>query len=621
MATYILTCPLKIKYLILCLSLFFLVQNVENNLSRKSSYVKADDSLNLLPTVVIATLIRNKAHSLPWFLGLIEKLDYPKSRIALWIESDHNIDNSSAILKEWLSAVTHLYHQVEYKVDDTREGYPDEESPCDWTGQRFAHVIKLREKALNYARSIWADYIFMVDADVTLENEKTLQILMGQKKFIIGPMLNSSVEGFYSNFWAGMTEKGYYVRTDQYIPIVERQIKGVFAVPMVHTAVLIDLHHYRSPNVSFSQPPEGYTGPTDDIIIFAHSVKALGETMHVINTEYIGKLMIPLDKRYTLEEESDQFEYVKLEAMVEEVPPLYSSPHVSIPERPKDKLGFDEIYMINLKRRPARRSRMMKAFDYLGIDAKIVDAVDGKELNDTFLEKSGIKMLPGFADPYHGRAMTMGEIGCFLSHYKIWEEVVEKNYKKILIFEDDVRFEPYFRKKLFNLMYELEHTFDVWDLVYLGRKRLRRDLESMVDRSDRLAWPHYSYWTVSYALSNHGAKKLLEQKPLSKMIPVDEYLPIMFDRHPEDEWRFQFFPRDLIGLSAEPFLLYPTHYTGEPNYISDTEDSVIIDKGAAGQSHKAVDGGGVSKMDRPEANLNKMDGGLHLERPSFKDEL
>ena len=28
---------------------------------------------------------------------------------------------------------------------------------------------------------------------------------------------------------------------------------------------------------------------------------------------------------------------------VEEVPPLYSSPHVYVPMRPKDKMGFDEV--------------------------------------------------------------------------------------------------------------------------------------------------------------------------------------------------------------------------------------------------------------------------------------
>lgn len=29
-------------------------------------------------------------------------------------------------------------------------------------------------------------------------------------------------------------------------------------------------------------------------------------------------------------------------------------------------------------------------------------------------------------------------------------------------------------------------------------------------------------------------------------------------------------------MSVEPLLVYPTHYTGEPDYISDTEDSTLI---------------------------------------------
>lgn len=36
------------------------------------------------PTVVVAVLVRNKAHTLPWFLGQLELLDYPKDRITLW---------------------------------------------------------------------------------------------------------------------------------------------------------------------------------------------------------------------------------------------------------------------------------------------------------------------------------------------------------------------------------------------------------------------------------------------------------------------------------------------------------------------------------------------------------
>lgn len=36
------------------------------------------------PTFVIATLFRNKAHTLPYFFTYLEQLDYPKDRITLW---------------------------------------------------------------------------------------------------------------------------------------------------------------------------------------------------------------------------------------------------------------------------------------------------------------------------------------------------------------------------------------------------------------------------------------------------------------------------------------------------------------------------------------------------------
>lgn len=36
------------------------------------------------PTVVIAILARNSAHSLPYYLGALERLNYPKDRISLW---------------------------------------------------------------------------------------------------------------------------------------------------------------------------------------------------------------------------------------------------------------------------------------------------------------------------------------------------------------------------------------------------------------------------------------------------------------------------------------------------------------------------------------------------------
>lgn len=49
---------------------------------------------------------------------------------------------------------------------------------------------------------------------------------------------------------------------------------------------------------------------------------------------------------------------------------------VSYPE--KDKMGFSNVYMINLLRRAERRRRMMSCINELGLNVEVVDAVDGR---------------------------------------------------------------------------------------------------------------------------------------------------------------------------------------------------------------------------------------------------
>lgn len=36
------------------------------------------------PTVVVAIIARNAAHALPYYLGALERLNYPKDRISVW---------------------------------------------------------------------------------------------------------------------------------------------------------------------------------------------------------------------------------------------------------------------------------------------------------------------------------------------------------------------------------------------------------------------------------------------------------------------------------------------------------------------------------------------------------
>lgn len=44
-------------------------------------------------------------------------------------------------------------------------------------------------------------------------------------------------------------------------------------------------------------------------------------------------------------------------------------------------------------------------------------------------------------------------------------QVVANGYRSVIVFEDDIRFEPYFRRKLDNLLLEMKRLNLDWDLV------------------------------------------------------------------------------------------------------------------------------------------------------------
>ncbi|XP_068970482.1 glycosyltransferase 25 family member [Bombus flavifrons] len=528
------------------------------------------------PTVLITILVRNKAHTLPYFLTFLEQLTYPKERIHLWVCSDNNIDNSIEILSAWLKNERSKYHGVEINFDEKSNGFEDENEIAHWSPQRFLHVINLREEALHAGRNIWADFIWMLDADVFLTNPNTLNELILKNETVVAPLLKS--DGLYSNFWAGMTSDFYYLRTEKYEPILFREIKGCFNVPMIHSAVLIDLRKHISDLLTYDPKNlNQYSGPIDDIITFAVGANNSDIPLFICNDNIYGFIMVPLEEEETVTEDLQRLTNIKTEILSDNnYLPLSMHLERFVQYPTEDTLQVDNIYMINLLRRPERRERMHKLFKELGIRVETHDAVDGRILNQSVLEKLGIEIMAGYTDPYHNRPMTMGEIGCFLSHYNIWNKVIENGFKSIIVLEDDVRFEPFFRQKVNYILRELKDLQFEWDLVYLGRKRLAESAESWIDGSKYLVHAGYSYWTLGYILSTSGAKKLIEAMPLKQLLPVDEYLPILSDVHPRDDWKVHYTKRNLILLSANPLLIYPTHYTGEQGYISDTENSTTI---------------------------------------------
>uniref|UniRef100_A0A671WZ29 Cerebral endothelial cell adhesion molecule n=1 Tax=Sparus aurata TaxID=8175 RepID=A0A671WZ29_SPAAU len=511
------------------------------------------------PTVVIAIIARNTAHSLPYYLGALERLDYPKDRITVWAATDHNADNTTAVLKEWLTYMQKYYHYVEWRPMDQPTSYVGELGPKHWPNSRYEYVMKLKQAALNFARKRWADYILFADTDNILTNPATLNLLIAENKSVIAPMLDS--QGAYSNYWCGITPQGYYRRTAEYFPTRHRHRTGCYPVPMVHSTMLLDLRKAGMKKLAFFPPHKDYSWPYDDIIVFAFSCRAAEIQMYLCNKERYGYLNVPAKPHHTLED---------------------------------DRLNFVHIYLVNLRRRPDRRDRMLFSLNELEIDVKVVDAVDGNALNSSDIKVLGVDLLPGYYDPFSGRTLTKGEVGCFLSHFFIWKEMVDQQMDKALVFEDDVRFQANFKRRVLRLMEEVEQAELDWDLIYLGRKQVNPGNEEPVENVRNLVMADYSYWTLSYAISQQGAQKLLNAEPLSKMLPVDEFLPIMYDKHPKYAYKSHFPNRNLQAFSTRPLLVQPCHYAGDPQWVSDTETSTLWDDDSVRTdwrgSHKTLKG-------------------------------
>lgn len=112
-----------------------------------------------------------------------------------------------------------------------------------------------------------------------------------------------------------MTTDYYYHRTDEYKEILNYEKTGQFPVPMVHSAVMVNINVAQSLALTFDKkrlPPGHYNGPLDDIIIFAMSANYSSIPMHISNSASYGYILVPLEQGDTLEKDMEQLTNAKV---------------------------------------------------------------------------------------------------------------------------------------------------------------------------------------------------------------------------------------------------------------------------------------------------------------------
>jgi len=115
---------------------------------------------------------------------------------------------------------------------------------------------------------------------------------------------------------------------------------------------------------------------------------------------------------------------------------------------------FDNIYCINLARRPDRWKEAQAEFKKHGIKGVArVEGVDGQNLN--FKPTTSTDGTP----------VSKGDLGCTKSHLSVVEWAKKGNLPYYLVFEDDVELHPNFNALFEEYYKELP---DDWDMFYLG---------------------------------------------------------------------------------------------------------------------------------------------------------
>lgn len=134
-------------------------------------------------------------------------------------------------------------------------------------------------------------------------------------------------------------------------------------------------------------------------------------------------------------------------------------------------------FLINLSYRKDRLERFENTYNLHKINYEVVPAINAKFIDVNKLIKNniigeyGVKSLNKKLREYHHEFNTIGAVGCYLSHLKVWKKIKEtKDINYGLVFEDDIEFNDYMYSDLiYKYISELPND---WDILLLNKNRV-----------------------------------------------------------------------------------------------------------------------------------------------------
>jgi hypothetical protein len=244
-----------------------------------------------LDTVTIAILAKDKEHVLNEYLSCIERQTWPKDKTYLYIRTNNNNDQTSTILRNWVSKIQDQYLDVYFDDSDVVE-HVESYLPHEWNSIRFKVLGKIRQDSVDWALEKHSHY-FVADCDNFIKPE-VIETLINSKKPIIAPFLRTG-NSYYSNYHAAIDKNGYFASTPLYLEIFNQQIKGFIEVPVVHCSYLI--RYEVLDKIYYDDNSYRY-----EYVIFSDSARKNNIKQYLDNREVYGRITFADDRESFINE-------------------------------------------------------------------------------------------------------------------------------------------------------------------------------------------------------------------------------------------------------------------------------------------------------------------------------
>jgi len=103
--------------------------------------------------------------------------------------------------------------------------------------------------------------------------------------------------------------------------------------------------------------------------------------------------------------------------------------------------------------------------------------------------------------------MTSGELGCYLSHVRVWQKIVDEQLDYGVILEDDILLQDHIQQGLETI----KDIQQPWDLIKLAEEPVKRKAVHQIPIGDfsLITYNKIPSRTCAQAISLSGAQKLL----------------------------------------------------------------------------------------------------------------